>query len=153
MMKIDSLPKRTYYPKVDRKADKLDPNTRLMRVEFDLKNDKDGKICDGMYGQVTIVLDDGADQLSIPTSCIIGKIEDGKGSVYVIRAGKARKIDLKLGMDSGLRVAVDQVLKGETLTENDQIIIEPGSELARPAELTATEWDDSSTITLTRTKK
>jgi multidrug efflux pump subunit AcrA (membrane-fusion protein) len=119
-----------------------------MRVELDLHNDKDGKIYHGMYGQVTIVLENGKGQLSIPTACLAGKVADDKGSVYVIRSGRAKKIDVKLGIDSGLRVAV---LSG--LSKDDQVVIEPSSDLATQPEVVSTPWDDSSTITNTPTEK
>jgi RND family efflux transporter MFP subunit len=158
MLQIDALPGRTFYPKVSRMGTTLDAKTRLMRVELDLPqlepNVKDEKIYHGMYGLVTIVLKNGAEQLSIPTSCVAGKIEGGKGSVYVIRAGRAKKIDLQLGMDSGLRVEVVKVLTpGEVLDDTKQVIIEPTSDLASQPEVTGDLWDDSSTIQSTKTKK
>ena len=154
VMRIDSLPDREFYPTVSRIAKALDPRTRLMHVELDVPNDTDGKIYHDMYGQVTIVLDKGKDTLSIPTSCIAGKIVDGKGSAYLIEDGKAKKIDLKLGIDSGLRVVVEGVLtKGVVLTEASEIVIDPTADLARQAEVTATPYDDSPTIQLTRTER
>lgn len=154
VMHIDSLPDREFYPKVSRIANSLDPHTRLMRVELDLYNDKDGKIYHDMYGQVTIVLDQGKNTLSIPTACIAGKIEDGKGSVYIVESGKLRKISLKLGMDSGLRVVVEHVLTpGVVLNENTQVVVDPSSDLARQTEASATPWDDSPTIQFVKTEK
>jgi HlyD family secretion protein len=147
-LKIDSLPGRNFYPRVSRIGTTLDPHTRLMRVELDLHNDRDGKIYHGMYGQVTIVLEKGKEQLSIPTGCLAGKAADDKGSVYVIRSGRAKKIDVKLGMDSGLRVAV---LNG--LSKDDQVIVEPSSDLSTQPEVISTPWDDSNTITNTCTEK
>jgi RND family efflux transporter MFP subunit len=154
-LRIDSLPGRTFKDfKVSRIAESLDPNTRLMRVELDLPNEPDGKIYHGMYGEVAIVLDRGMEQLSIPTSCLAGKVEDGKGSIYVIRSGRAKKIEVKLGLDSGLRVVVEKVLtRDEALTVDDRVIIEPSSDLARQPEVIAMSWDDPPTIQTVVTDK
>ena len=110
---------------VSRMAKSLDTQTRLMRVELDLPNPT-GKIYHGMYGQVTIVLEKGADLLSIPSPCISSKGENGKATVYVVnKAGRAEKKQVVLGMDSGLRVAV---LNG--LSKDDQVILNPSSDLS-----------------------
>ena len=67
-------------------ADSEDPTTRLMHVEIDLDNPT-GKIAQGMYGHVTIYLDQAADLLSIPSSCLAGKGETGQG-IRLRRAGR-----------------------------------------------------------------
>jgi RND family efflux transporter MFP subunit len=135
-MEIDSLPGRQFTATVSRIATSLDTQTRLMRVELDLPNPT-GKIYHGMYGQVTIVLEKGTDVLSIPSPCIVGKAANGKASVYVVRAGRAQKVEVQVGMDSGLRVAV---LKG--LSKDDQVILNPSSDLAEQSEVIPTLWDE-----------
>jgi HlyD family secretion protein len=135
---IDSLPGTTFPATVSRIAQKLDPQTRLMRVELDLQNNDKGEIYDGMYGQVTIVLEKGTELLSIPTSCVVNKGENGKASVFVIRGDKAVKVPVQLGMDSGLRVAVEG-----GLTKDEKVILNPSSELSEQPEVIATPWDDA----------
>src|SRR5262249_4890633 len=56
VVKLDALPGEVFKAHVSRMAHSEDPQTRLMRVEIDLDNPK-GKIRQGMYGQVTIILD------------------------------------------------------------------------------------------------
>jgi RND family efflux transporter MFP subunit len=136
-MEIDSLPGRKFSATVSRIATSLDQSTRLMRVELDLPNPT-GKIYHGMYGQVTIVLEKGENQLSIPTSCVAGKIEDGKASVYVVRGGRAEKVLVEVGMDTGLRVAV---LKG--LAKDDQVILNPSSEISEHSEVNPSQWNEA----------
>ena len=120
-MLIDALPGRKFAGKVSRIANYEDPQTRLMRVEIDLPNPT-GQIRHGMYGQVTIVLDQEKDLLSIPSSCLVGKQENHKGTVFVVRDGHAHQVSVGLGTDNGLRVAV---LDG--LTRDDEVILHPGN--------------------------
>ncbi len=110
-------------PMVSRMADSEDATTRLMRVEIDLANPT-GKISQGMYGHVTIHLDQAADLLSIPSSCLAGKGEKGKASVFVVRDGKAVQVPVTTGTDNGVRVAI---LKG--LTGQDKVVQRPPSDL------------------------
>jgi multidrug efflux pump subunit AcrA (membrane-fusion protein) len=104
-----------------------------MRVELDLPNPT-GKICHGMYGQVTIVLDQEKELLSIPSSCLVGKHDGGKGTVYVVRGDQAHQVSVRVGTDNGLRVVV---LGG--LDPNDQVILQPGNRLSDGAEVIITK--------------
>jgi RND family efflux transporter MFP subunit len=123
-VEIDALPGQQFPGKIARIASSEDPDTRLMRVEIDLPNPK-GQIRNGMYGRVTIILDKGANQLSIPSSCLVGRSQDGKAHVYVIKGSHARLTSIEVGQDNGLRVAV---LRG--LQPGDQVIASPGSDVA-----------------------
>ena len=49
---------------------------RGRRVELDVPNPK-GRLRNGMYGRVTIVLDKAVDQYSIPSSCLVGRTRAG----------------------------------------------------------------------------
>ena len=76
-----------------------------MHVEIDLPNPK-GNIRQGMYGKVSITLEKSADLLSVPSSCLAGKPETGKGTLFVVREGRVHQIAVRLGPDNGVRVAV-----------------------------------------------
>jgi RND family efflux transporter MFP subunit len=114
-IKIDALPAPITAP-VTLIARSEDPQTKLMRAEIHVDN-PEGKLRQGMYGWVTILLDRESDQLSVPSHCLVGKARDGKGSVYVVREGRARLVKIKYGIDNGHLVAV---LSG--LTQKDQVI-------------------------------
>jgi HlyD family secretion protein len=138
-VEIDALPGKKLLATVSRIAQSSDPQTRLMRVEIDLLNPTH-KIVHGMYGKVTIVLDRSSDRLSIPSSCLVGKEEDGVGAVYVIRDKRARLINVQLGLDNGVRVAVISGLNAE-----DQVILQPGNALSEGALVNPTAADDEPT--------
>ena len=123
LIRIDALPGRQLTGKVSRIASHEDPQTRLMRVEIDLPN-PGGDIVDGMYGEVTIILDNDKKGLSIPSTCVARRSAVGEGTVFVVRDDKARQISVKLGTDNGLRIGV---LSG--LAPSDQVIDRPPSSL------------------------
>jgi RND family efflux transporter MFP subunit len=134
---IGSLPE-PLAAKIARISRSQDPKTHLMNVEIDLPNPT-GKITDGSYARVTIVLDKNADTYSIPSSCLASKSPAGdKGTVYVVRDGRAHAAAVTLGADSGLRVAV---LKG--LSADDRVILHPGSAVTEGAAVHATFWDEA----------
>jgi len=129
-IEIDALPNQPFPAKVSRVAESEDPDTRLMRVEIDLPNVK-GRIRNGMYGRVSIILDKGIDQLSIPSSCLVGRSRDGKAHVYIVKNGHAQFTSIEVGQDNGLRVAV---VRG--LQVADQVIDNPGSDVANRVPVT-----------------
>jgi len=140
-VEIDALPGEPLAAKISRIAHSEDPQTRLMRVEIDLPNPT-GKICQGMYGRVTIVLEKSTNLLSMPSSCLVGRAEGGKGKVYVVRDGHAQLARVRLGADNGLRVIVLAGLKGE-----DQVIVQPGNALAEGTPVNPTLWDEAPPMT------
>lgn len=160
-MEIDSLPGKRFQGKVSRFAKSLDPQTRLMRVEIDLPNPT-GELLQGMYGQVTIVLDRERDLLSIPSSCLVAQSGESKSSaatmsnlrwdipikagqkkggeeaaVFVIREGHLKLVPFRLGANNGLRAAV---LSG--LSADDEVVLNPLPTYTDGAEATLTEWDE-----------
>jgi RND family efflux transporter MFP subunit len=133
VVEIDALPGKKFDAKVARIARAEDPQSKLMHVEIDVANPK-GEIRQGMYGWVTIVLDTEAEQLSVPSGCLVGKAQKGHGSVYVVRDGRARLVPVLLGMDNGELVAVE---KG--LTAQDEVILQPPADLRDSTPVTASE--------------
>ena len=88
-----------------------------MRTEIDLPN-PDGKLREGMYGSVTIDLEAAAPKsVTIPSSGLLGQTGKGDGSVYVVRDGKASKVEVRVGNDNGVET---EILSGLTL--DDQVI-------------------------------
>ena len=76
-----------------------------MRTEIDLPN-KDGLLRQGMYGRVTIHLRQNKEALSIPSTALVGDVNQGQGNMYVVVNGTARLRPIRVGQDNGLRVEV-----------------------------------------------
>lgn len=107
---IDAIPGEVFRGKVARMADSEDSGSRTMRVEIDLENPS-GRLCQGMYGRVTIKLRPDANALVVPASCMVGPVKEGKGSVYIVREGKAYLVPVEIGTDDGARIEIRRGLK------------------------------------------
>jgi RND family efflux transporter MFP subunit len=119
VVEIDALPGKPRKGKVSLIARSEDSHTKLMRAEIHLKNER-GRLRQGMYGWVTIMLDPEAEQLSIASVCLVGRTtQEGKASVYVVRDGRAQLVVVQIGMDNGKLVAIQSGLK-----PTDQVIIQ-----------------------------
>jgi HlyD family secretion protein len=131
---IDALPGEELPAKVSRIASSEDPDTRLMHVEVDLPNPT-GKICNGMYGQVRIILAK-SKALAVPSSCLLDKTQNGKGYVYVVRNGHAYRKPVTIGADNGLQVGI---LSG--LTETDVVVLRPDGDISDGAPVVGSSKD------------
>jgi HlyD family secretion protein len=91
--------------------------SRVMRVEVDLPNPT-GRLRQGMYGAVTILLEPPSDEiLTVPSQAVREKSQSGQGMVYVVRDGKAHGTAVRVGHDNGLRT---EILWG--LAPSDEVI-------------------------------
>lgn len=113
-VEIDALPGRKFTGKVARVSNSEDQTTRTMRTEIDLMNDKN-LLRDGMYGKVTVMLDKAPDGLTVPSSAMVGggESQDGRGSLWVIRGGKAHKLEVSIGTDNGVETEIVSGLKAD----------------------------------------
>ncbi len=116
---LDAYAGRVYHGKVDRTSESETLNDRLMRVEVDLDN-SDGILRDGMFGRADILLDRVITSLTVPSSCLIDRNGKGDGAVLVVKDGKIRRVNVKVGMDTGVRAEIAQ-----GLSEHDQVVLQP----------------------------
>ena len=123
VVEIDALPGPPLEAKVSRMASSEDTGSLLMHVEIDLANPT-RKIAQGMFGHITVFLDQGADLLSVPSTCLTGKDEHGKGSVLLVRNGKAVLTSVVTGTDNGVRIAIPKGLKVD-----DEVVLHPTDDL------------------------
>ncbi len=123
-VEIDAFPGQRFPATISRIARSEDPQTRLMHVELDLKNNARHQIVHGMYGRVTIVLDKAAHSLSLPSACLRDKSRDSTGHVYVVERGRARERKVHWGADDGIHVEIIDGLKAD-----DQVIVQPPPDL------------------------
>src|SRR5262249_30821526 len=103
-------------------ADALDRKSRTMQVEVEL-DEPARALRPGMYGSVTITLADYPDALLLPTSALLTGA--AKPSVMVVREGKARRQEIELGYNDGVRM---QILRG--LTPDDRGITDGKHEVS-----------------------
>jgi HlyD family secretion protein len=117
VLQIVALPGRTFTGTVSRFSYTEDPESRIMRTEVDLPN-VDGTIREGMYGNMRIILQAAApDSVTIPSSGLLGQTGTGAGSVYVVKDGKAHKVNVQVGIDNGVET---EILKG--LSTEDLVV-------------------------------
>jgi RND family efflux transporter MFP subunit len=123
-VRVDALPDKTFKGEVSRYADSENPADRTMHTEIDLPND-DNLLRDGMYGGVTITLEPASKNLTVPSSCLIEQLGEGKGAVYVVRDGKAHRTDVRVGKDNGVDVEIIEGLKAD-----DEVVMRYNGALA-----------------------
>src|SRR5262249_36768622 len=112
---VDALPGKVFEGKATRYATALDPKTRTMKTEIDIPN-RSGELRPGMYGSVKLAVERRPDALTVPANTLIN--EAGKSYVYVLIDGRAKRAEVKTGLDDGIRVEIT-----EGLTGNEPIIV------------------------------
>jgi RND family efflux transporter MFP subunit len=112
---------RNFEGKVARFADAVDPETRTMHTEVDVKN-VGGKLVQGMYAEVSLVLAHKDGTLTVPIQAVIRN--GSEATVLVVNAqNRLEERKVELGMESTRWV---EVVSG--LNENDRVLIGSRSE-------------------------
>lgn len=122
LVEIDALPGKQFAAPIARIAHGEDSATRLMHVEIDLPN-TDGRLRNGMYGRVSIVLDR-SKLLSVPAACLVGKPTDGKAKLYVVRGGRAVLTPVVVGAESRGRIGIVTGVQA-----SDEVVVNPSADL------------------------
>ncbi len=126
LLRIPALPGIDFKGKVSRLADAQDKD-RTMRVEVDLPN-PDKLLRAQMFGRMVIQLGSLKNALRIPSSCLVGNVDESDdvkvGKVYVVSAGVAHLVQVRVRRDDGLDV---EVVDG--LNPGDQVVSQPGTTL------------------------
>jgi RND family efflux transporter MFP subunit len=137
-VEFDAIPGEKYSYPVARVAESEDLQTKSMRCEIDIPN-PDGRIRQGMYGNVTITLAKIKNALTIPTSCLVGRSGGGKADVFVVRDGKAHLVHIKTGLDTGIDVEVVQGLgpEDEVISSNLSAVVDGADVVATPVARTS----------------
>jgi len=107
---FDALPGRSFQGHIGRYSGALDAETRTLRTEIDVEN-PNHEILPGMFCRVLIDLETHKGALSVPAGALV--VEKQKRSVFIVRAGKAKKVPVKTGADDGIRVEILEGLQGE----------------------------------------
>lgn len=131
VIEVDALPgvlfKTTGDNKVEisRLAASEDPHMRMMRTEVHVKN-PDGKLRRGMFGRATLLLQTGSlGTMRVPSSTLIGRADNGKGAVRVVRDGKVATAPVTYGADNGTEI---EILTG--LSKSDNVILRANGPLS-----------------------
>lgn len=104
---VDALPGRTYTGRVDRVAPVVDAGSGTFRVIASFASE--GSLQPGMFGRMAIAYDQRSDVPAIPRIALLD--DGGEQAVYVVRAGKAARVPVKLGYADGEYVEVREGLK------------------------------------------
>jgi RND family efflux transporter MFP subunit len=94
---------------VTRSTMSLDPSTRTMLVEIDVRN-PGYALAPGMYAEVVLALRRHKDALVVPPAALIS--DNSSKAVFVVEQGVARKVPVKTGIDDGVWVEITEGLSG-----------------------------------------
>jgi RND family efflux transporter MFP subunit len=114
-LRAEAYPDHVFEGTVTRIVQALNRATRTMTVEIDLPN-KDRRLKGGMFARVEVMVGTRHQALLIPIDAV-SRLEDMQ-YIYVVREGKAQRVDVEIGARSGNRV---EITKG--LTGHEQIIV------------------------------
>lgn len=115
---IDAIPQHKFTGKISRIAFSEDKRTKTMRTEVDLQNDQN-LLRNGMYGKTKLMLQAGNPKaFTIPSSAIVGGSNAGKGALFVVRDGVAKKTPVTVSADNGVFAEIT-----EGLSSNDRVIV------------------------------
>ena len=135
---VNALPGREFRGVVARSALSEDPASRNMRTEVDLEN-PDGLLQEGMYGDVTILLQQAAPgSLTIPSACLVTQTGGGAGTVNVVQGGKSRVRAVRVGIDNGTTVEVISGLK-----PGDQVVFRAGGAIGDGTDVRVDKADEA----------
>jgi RND family efflux transporter MFP subunit len=129
-LKVEAL-RRSFTGKVARFADRLDTETRTMRVEVDVANPK-FDLVPGMYADVSIVLDEARHVLVAPIQAIERSTK--RPRVTVVNRDKRIEVrEVELGMETADRVEVRSGLQDGDLVVVGSRTLKPGTVVAPKA--------------------
>ncbi|HVA49755.1 MAG TPA: efflux RND transporter periplasmic adaptor subunit [Pirellulales bacterium] len=117
VVRIDALRGEEFRGEVARYSEYEDAANRTMRAEIDLPNPT-GRLREGMYGAVTILLEPPTDHLTVPSGALHERTQQGEGTVYVVEGHTAHETKVRVGRDDGIRA---EVTGG--LSEDDSVVV------------------------------
>ncbi len=117
---------------ITRMAGALNPATRTMRCEIEVRN-SDGALAPGMFARVTLALESDGTALYVPSRAV--RAAGSMKSVVVVQDGRAQLRNVQIGYDDGITA---QVIDGELLADDEIIVsaarrVEPGERVFKAA--------------------
>jgi RND family efflux transporter MFP subunit len=135
-LSVRNFPGHEFKGTVTRTTGSLDPTTRTIMVEVDVKNaDPTGTLYGGMYGSVRLPIKESAQSLTIPTASLV--FNAGGLQVAMVQdegngQGKVSFKQVKTGRDNGTEIEI----LGDTLKSTDVLIANPGERIVEGSEVT-----------------
>ena len=117
VVRVDALRGEEFRGKVARFSEYEDPANRTMRAEIDLENPT-GRLREGMYGPVTILLEPPTEHLTVPSGALHERTQQGEGTVFVVHGHTANETSVRVGRDDGIRAEIT-----DGLSEDDQVVV------------------------------
>lgn len=114
-LRAEAYPDHAFEGTVTRIVQALNRATRTMTVEIDLPN-RDRRLKGGMFARVEVMVGTHHQALQIPIEAV-SRLEDMQ-YIYVVREGKAQRVDVEIGARSDDRI---EITKG--LADDEQIIV------------------------------
>jgi membrane fusion protein (multidrug efflux system) len=125
---LPELSGKSFMAKVSRTSKVLDPLSKTMQVEIDLKN-PDGKILSGMYAKALLQINSRENILSLP---MIAKVSH-KNEDYVLAVvdGKVKRLQVKIGlsnrdyfevMNDEITSETHVIVQGKSLVKPEQVV-------------------------------
>ena len=123
-LQVDALPGRPFEGRVDRVAPVIDSGSGTFRVICAFESG--GLLQPGMFGRIKIDYDQRANALVIPRSALLD--DENDTAVYLVRAGKAARVAVKLGYYDGEWVEVRAGLKpGDRVVTAGKVALREGT--------------------------
>jgi len=114
-VRAEAYPDRVFEGTVTRIVQALNRATRTMTVEIDLPN-KDRQLKGGMFARVEALVGTHRQAIQIPIDAV-SRLEDAQ-YVYVVRDGKAQRVNVTIGLRDENRVEITKGLNGD-----EQVIV------------------------------
>jgi HlyD family secretion protein len=152
IIQLNALEDQEIHTKVTRYSHWLDPDKgRDMRVEVDFDN-KDGRLKPGMYGDMSLLLEDFSQSRLVPAGAVIASANHSY--IFEVRDGRAIRVPVRVQYEDGVQAKIVKVVrstdpktgrpleKNEELTDRDEIVRSGQGELAdgQPVKAVAANW-------------
>jgi RND family efflux transporter MFP subunit len=139
-IRLDALGDEAIRTKVTRSSHWLDPDkSRDLRVEVDLEN-KLGRLTPGMYGSMTLLLQDFSRSLLVPAGTVFA--QGDQTYLYEVTGGHAIKVPVRVQFEDGVQAKIVKTVqsidptthtpieKFQELSDKDEIVRSGQGELA-----------------------
>ena len=132
-LRAEAYPDRVFEGQVTRIVQALNRETRTMTVEIDLPN-KDRRLKGGMFARVEVMVGTHPQAVQIPIDAV-SRLEDTQ-YVFVVRDGKAQRVNVEIGVRDDNRVEITKGLTGdETVIVSGKDLVHDGTPVqAQPLE-------------------